>query len=104
MGDSLKYKKVDSSDIDDSKNQLDLLRSISESSLYSDSSCESLPIDAPLARQTRCSIDIDTIEPLTKSIPMRKNGIAERRNTYLDNLQLSDSIQEISYVLIVYFT
>lgn len=62
--------------------------------LYSNSSDESLPLEAPLARQTRCSIDIDTIEPTAK--PTLKNGINERENAYLDSMQLSDSTQEIS--------
>lgn len=61
-------------------------RSHSQDSLYSD---DSLLLQAPLARQTRCSIDIDTIEPLDKSV--RPDG-----NAYLDSMPLRESIQELS--------
>lgn len=92
MGDSsTSYQQAERRNSDHS---FDSDRSRSHLSLYSVSSEESLPLDAPLARQPRCSIDIDTIESIVK--PTRKNGINERENAYLDSAHLSDSIQEIS--------
>lgn len=82
---SASYQKV---------NRRDSERSRSQHSLYTDSSDESIPQEAPLARQPRCSIDIDTIEPIAK--PIRKSGGIERENAYLDSTQLIDSTQEIS--------
>lgn len=70
-------------------------RRLSNPSSYSDSSSESFPVDAPLVRQTRCSIDIDTVPPLMKSSPTQKIRMIRGKNAYLDNLQLSDSFQEI---------
>lgn len=95
MGDSsVTYQKVcDSDDLVDDNN-LNQCRPRSQISLDSYSSDESLPVKAPLVRQPRCSIDIDLTEPMVK--PKRKIGMTERLNTYLDSMQLSDSIQEIS--------
>lgn len=67
----------------------------SVNSLYSgDSDSDgNLLLEAPIARQPRCSIDIETILPMSRT--QRKHGIVEESNAYLDNLQLRDSIQEI---------
>lgn len=87
MGDSpILYQRVERRDSDYLSNP--------QIRLFSSSSDESLALEAPLARQTRCSIDIDTIEPIAK--PKRKNFINERENAYLDSMHLSDSIKEIS--------
>lgn len=72
----------------DSPNSIDRCSSII--SINSVSSEESLPVDVPLVKQPRCSIDIDKIE-LEKSEIIRGS-----RSSYLDDLQLNDSIQEIS--------
>lgn len=67
-------------------------------SISSDGSEESIPVDAPLARQKRCSVDIDTESPQFRD-KFETNGVSRQRNSYLDNPSLSESIQEISYVL-----
>lgn len=61
------------------------------------SSCESLPTQAPLVRQPRCSIDIDTtsLNGLKQGAPARKKGICEHQNPYLDNMPLRESVQEL---------
>lgn len=89
---STKYQKVEPRDRD---HLPDRNRSCSEHNVHSDSSDESLPLEAPLARQPRCSIDIDTIEPIVKSA--KRDGSSGRGSAYLDISQLNDSIQEISY-------
>lgn len=88
---STAYQKIKRGD-DDSDQLFEQNRSHSQHSLYSDNSDESLPLDAPLVRQPRCSIDIDTIKST------RTNSIGKRENAYLDmdSKQLSDSIQEFS--------
>lgn len=72
----------------DSPNSIDRRSSII--SIYSVSSEESLPVDVPLVKQPRTSIDIDKVE-LDKSEIIRGS-----RSSYLDDLNLNDSIQEIS--------
>lgn len=57
------------------------------------SSEESIPIDAPLARQSRCSVDIDTIPP--EIMAKVTNGIDRHSSTYLDNPELKESIKDI---------
>lgn len=80
----------------DSDQTLGRNQSHSQHSLLSDCSDESLLLEAPLARQPRCSIDIETTEPETRPI----RNINERENAYLDISQLSDSVQEMSYVVL----
>lgn len=61
----------------------------------SGSSEESIPTDAPLARQQRCSLDIDTM--VSKSnVKAEINGIPKHHNVYLDNLSINDSVQDIA--------
>lgn len=59
------------------------------------SSEESIPVDAPLARQSRCSVDIDTI-PAELREKYTVNGIDGHSNSYLDNSELRESIQDIT--------
>lgn len=59
------------------------------------SSEESIPVDAPLARQSRCSVDIDTI-PTKLREKCAVNGIDGHSNSYLDNSELRESIQDIT--------
>lgn len=59
------------------------------------SSEESIPIDAPLVRQPRCSVDIDMIPPELHE-KIKENGIDRHSSSYLDNLELRESIQEIA--------
>lgn len=59
------------------------------------SSEESIPVDAPLVRQPRCSVDIDMI-PSEVSEIIRENGIDKQSSSYLDNLELRESIQDIA--------
>lgn len=62
--------------------------------LSGSSSEESLPIDAPLARQPSCSFDIDTVPPVPNG-KIQINGITKHPSTYLDNAELRESIQDI---------
>lgn len=64
----------------------------SDTSVSSENTEISLPIDAPIVQQRRCSNDIDTIELGYKN--SRKNGIMHT-NTYLDTSEYRDSIQDI---------
>lgn len=64
-------------------------------SISSASSEESLPFDAPLARQKRCSVDIDMIKP--QADQQFQNGVSKQRNAYLDDMPLRESIQDIPY-------
>lgn len=64
-------------------------------SISSDSSEESIPVNAPLVRQQRCSADIDTMTP-EFSEKFLVNGVEKHRNPYLDDTELNDSIQEIA--------
>lgn len=59
------------------------------------SSEESIPVDAPLARQSRCSVDIDTV-PTKLREKCEINGIDRHSSTYLDNSELRESIQDIT--------
>lgn len=59
------------------------------------SSEESIPIDAPLARQIRCDVDIDTVLPKLKQ-KAEVNGFNEYSNSYLDNSELRESIKDIA--------
>lgn len=78
-----------------SPNSRRLNRRPSSISISSDSSEESIPTDAPLARQQRCSVDIDTM--VSKSNVMAQiNGIPKHHNAYLDNLSINDSVQNIA--------
>lgn len=59
------------------------------------SSEESIPIEAPLARQVRCSVDIDTILPeFNEKIAV--NGFNRHSSSYLDNSELRDSVKDIA--------
>lgn len=66
----------------------------SETSECSENTEISLPFDAPIVEQRRCSIDIDTIAGNTIS---RKNGVMHPNN-YLETAtaELKDSIQDIT--------
>lgn len=57
------------------------------------SSEESIPIEAPLARQIQCDVDIDTVSPKLKQ---KVNGFNEHSNSYLDNSELRESIKDIA--------
>lgn len=59
------------------------------------SSEESIPIEAPLARQIRCDVDIDTVSPKHKQ-KAEVNGFNEHSNSYLDNSELRESIKDIA--------
>lgn len=61
----------------------------------SSSSEESIPTDAPLARQQRCSVDIDTMVSMS-NVKAQINGIPKHHNAYLDNLSVNDSVQDIA--------
>lgn len=63
-------------------------------SISSDSSEESLPNDAPLARQQRCSVDIDTMTPKFEE-KFQINGTHRKSNSYLDDSELNDSIHDV---------
>lgn len=66
-------------------------------SISSCSSEESIPTDAPLAHQQRCSVDIDTM--ISKSnVKAQINGLPKHHNAYLDDLSVNDSIQDIAWV------
>lgn len=69
-----------------------------QSLISASSSEESLPIGAPLARQARCSVDIDTI-PSELRDKIEANGINKHANAYLDSSELRESIKDIEYVL-----
>lgn len=74
--------------------RIDSLPSNNQHSYTSGSSSEeSLPIDAPLVRQPRCSVDIDTVPPVLTG---NTNGIGKHPSSYLDNAELRDSIQDIA--------
>lgn len=102
MSDKTKYTRVGCQDnntipyIDDNQ---DKLHNASETTSCINSSCESLPTQAPLVQQPRCSIDIvDTtsINGLKQGAPVaRKKGICEHQNPYLDNMPLRESVQEL---------
>lgn len=57
------------------------------------SSEESLPIDAPLVRQPRCSVDIDTIS-INISEKSFTDEIASRTHSNLDSPDLQESIRD----------
>lgn len=63
-----------------------------KSYISSSSSEESISYDAPLARQTRCSVDIDTI-PTELREKIKVNGIDDYSNAYSE---LRESIQDIT--------
>lgn len=65
-----------------------------QSYISASSSEESIPFaDAPLARQSRCSVDIDTAPAELRE---KVNGIDTHSSTYLDNSELRESIQDIT--------
>lgn len=94
MSNKAKYTRVDCQDsggipyIDDNQDK-------GNSCL--NSSCESLPTQAPLVQQPRCSIDIDTTmaDAYNREIPARKKATCEHQNPYLDNMLLRESVQEL---------
>lgn len=67
-------------------------------SISSDGSEESIPTNAPLARQQRCSVDIDSdVVVVSKSnVKAQINGIPKSHNAYLDDLSVNDSVQDIA--------
>lgn len=77
----------------ESPNSHRLNRRRSNISISSGSSEESIPNNAPLARQQRCSVDIDTM--VSKS-NVKAQIITTHHNAYLDDLSLNDSVQEIA--------
>lgn len=79
----------------ESSNSHQLNRHRSNISISSDSSEESIPADAPLARQQRCSVDIDTMVSQS-NVKAQINGIPKHHNTYLDDLSVNDSVQDIA--------
>lgn len=67
-----------------------------QNSYISDSSSEeSLPLNAPLVRQPRCSIDIDTIS-LENDEKTITNGTESHSNSYLESLDLQESIKDMA--------
>lgn len=79
----------------ESPNSRELNRRRSIISMSSGSSEESIPINAPLARQQRCSVDIDTM--LSKSnVKAQINAIPRHHDAYLDNFSINDSVQDIA--------
>lgn len=72
------------------------LAELTEQKLFisSSSSEESLPVDAPLVRQQRSSVDIDTV-PTVLSNDAAVNGIAKHTNAYLDCSELRESTKDI---------
>lgn len=67
-----------------------------QSYISASSSEESIPNDAPLARQSRCSVDIDTVPTTEYRENSDVNGIDRHSSTYLDNSELRESIQDIT--------
>lgn len=65
-----------------------------QSNISITSSEESIPVDAPLVRQSRCSVDIDTIS--SDVIDGVSNGTDRHSSTYLDNPELRESILDIT--------
>lgn len=64
----------------------------STASVSSDSS-DDFPIDAPLVKQRRSSVDI-TIVPKRITI---KDSVEDLESAYLENSQLNDLTEELSY-------
>lgn len=64
-----------------------------KSYISSSGSEESIPYDAPLVRQTRCSVDIDTIPTELREKKIKVNGIDDHSNAYSE---LRESIQDIT--------
>lgn len=67
-----------------------------QSYISASSSEESIPIDAPLVRQSRCSVDIDTVPASELREKFDVNGIERHSSSYLDNSELRESIQDIT--------
>lgn len=101
MSEKTKYSKISTDDsraipyIDETPKPQHQLPNGSETTSCMNSSCESLPTQAPLVRQPRCSIDIDTqtIKDLKQT---RSKGLCPHQNAYLDNnAALRDSVREL---------
>lgn len=72
---------------------------IRHSNISPSSSEESIPVDAPLARQSSGSIDIDTV-PTEMRATVVANGIDKRTSDYSENAresqELKESVQDIT--------
>lgn len=58
------------------------------------SSEESLPADVPRVRQSRCSVDIDTISSVISEKSLT-NGNESHSNSYLDSPDLQETIRDM---------
>lgn len=82
---SIPFIRIDTSSITNNQN----------SYISATSSEESLPVEVPLVRQPRCSVDIDTISTVISEKSFT-DGNDSHSNSYLDSPDLQETIRDMA--------